>query len=114
MPKDLKAATAEALFIQSEPDLKRHTGKSQERRRECLVVVVAAADLCIASMRLELVGPPSGLMAWLMNCCAPRLAVWPNAEPGAEAFPHFLTCGRGARPSPSLHTSISTSPHSSS
>ena len=48
----------EELFIQFEPDLWRHTGKFQEGRRECLVVV--AADLCIASMRLEL-GLPFGL-----------------------------------------------------
>ena len=49
----------EELFIQFEPDLWRHTGKFQEGRQECLVVV-AAADLCIAGMRLEL-GLPFGL-----------------------------------------------------
>ena len=48
----------EELFIQFEPDLWRHTGNFQEGRQECLVVV--AADLCIASMRLEL-GLPFGL-----------------------------------------------------
>jgi len=48
----------EELFIQFEPDLWRHTGKLQEGRQGCLIVV--AADLCIASMRLEL-GLPFGL-----------------------------------------------------
>ncbi|CAE7837306.1 unnamed protein product [Symbiodinium sp. CCMP2592] len=48
----------EELFIQLEPDLWCHTGKFQEGRQECLIVV--AADLCIASIRLEL-GLPFGL-----------------------------------------------------